>query len=127
MAGTDRWPALETAGDDTANGTSCAIMRKRAFWPTLQTHLRDHGHEPNRGPYRHFLPMPFHRPYFAPEFFFDRTIINVIHGAMGYSHVRTVPLGHVSVQPTEHYLGCKQRLRDAVNDSIGIEPAGIQS
>jgi site-specific recombinase XerD len=36
-------------------------------------------------------------------------------------------LGHVSVQTTERYLGCKQRLRDAVNDSIGIEPEPIQS
>jgi site-specific recombinase XerD len=31
-------------------------------------------------------------------------------------------LGHVSVQTTERYLGCKQRLRNAVNDLIGIEP-----
>ena len=31
-------------------------------------------------------------------------------------------LGHVSVQTTERYLGCKQRIRGAVNDSIGIEP-----
>jgi hypothetical protein len=31
-------------------------------------------------------------------------------------------LGHVSVQTTERYLGCKQRLRSAVNDHIGIEP-----
>lgn len=31
-------------------------------------------------------------------------------------------LGHVSVQTTEKYLGCKQRLRVAVNDHIGIEP-----
>ena len=31
-------------------------------------------------------------------------------------------LGHVSVQTTEKYLGCKQRLREAVNDKIGIEP-----
>jgi site-specific recombinase XerD len=30
-------------------------------------------------------------------------------------------LGHVSVQTTEHYLGCKQRLRNAVNDNIGLE------
>jgi len=30
-------------------------------------------------------------------------------------------LGHVSVQTTEKYLGCKQRLREAVNDRIGIE------
>lgn len=31
-------------------------------------------------------------------------------------------LGHVSVQTTEKYLGCKQRLNGAVNDRIGIEP-----
>ncbi len=31
-------------------------------------------------------------------------------------------LGHVSVQTTERYLGCKQRVRSAVNDRIGIEP-----
>jgi len=31
-------------------------------------------------------------------------------------------LGHGSVQTTERYLGCKQRLRGAVNDRIGIEP-----
>jgi site-specific recombinase XerD len=31
-------------------------------------------------------------------------------------------LGHVSVQTTECYLGCKQRIRGAVNDRIGIEP-----
>jgi hypothetical protein len=33
-----------------------------------------------------------------------------------------VLLGHVSVQITERYLGCKQKLRCAVNDWIGIEP-----
>jgi hypothetical protein len=32
-------------------------------------------------------------------------------------------LGHVSVQTTERYLGSKQKIRDAVNDRIGIEPA----
>jgi integrase len=31
-------------------------------------------------------------------------------------------LGHVSVQTTERYLGCKERIRSAVNDRIGIEP-----
>jgi site-specific recombinase XerD len=31
-------------------------------------------------------------------------------------------LGHASVQTTEKYLGCKQRLQNAVNDRIGIEP-----
>jgi site-specific recombinase XerD len=30
-------------------------------------------------------------------------------------------LGHVSVQTTEQYLGCKQNLRNAVNESMGLE------
>ena len=31
-------------------------------------------------------------------------------------------LGHVFVQTTERCLGCKQRIRGAMNDQIGIEP-----
>jgi hypothetical protein len=30
-------------------------------------------------------------------------------------------LRHVSIQTTERYLWCKQELRDAVNDRLGIE------
>jgi len=33
-------------------------------------------------------------------------------------------LGHISIQTTERYLGCKQRIQGAVNDKIGIEPSG---
>ena len=32
-------------------------------------------------------------------------------------------LGHVSVQTTERYLGSERKIRDAVNDRIGIQPA----
>ena len=35
-------------------------------------------------------------------------------------------LGHVNVQTTERYLGCKQRLRNAVNDRIGLEPSATE-
>jgi site-specific recombinase XerD len=31
-------------------------------------------------------------------------------------------LGHASIQTTERYLGCKQKLRYAVKDTLGIEP-----
>ena len=31
-------------------------------------------------------------------------------------------LGHVSIRTTERYLGCKQLIRGAVTDRIGIEP-----
>jgi hypothetical protein len=33
-----------------------------------------------------------------------------------------VLLGHVSIQTTERYLGCKQKLRIAVNGRLGIKP-----
>ena len=55
---------------------------KDAFWPLLLTHLDNHGHEPNRGPHRHFMPMPFEPPCFAPTFFFDTDILTIVRGAM---------------------------------------------
>lgn len=36
-------------------------------------------------------------------------------------------LDHVFVQTTERYLGCKQRIRGAVNDHIGIDRSRGQS
>jgi hypothetical protein len=44
------------------------------------------------------------------------------HAAGGEIEQIQFLLGHVSVQTTEKYLGSKQRLREAVNDRIGIEP-----
>lgn len=51
-----------------------------------------------------------------------RTCARLCHERGGELEQIQFLLGHVSVQTTEHYLGCKQRLRNAVNDSIGIEP-----
>ena len=53
-----------------------------AFWPTLLEYLETHCDQPNRGPHRHFLPMPFEPPCFAPEFFFDPEILSIVRGAM---------------------------------------------
>jgi site-specific recombinase XerD len=48
--------------------------------------------------------------------------VRLCHAAGGeMEQIQFLP-GHVSVQTTERYLGCKQRLRGAVNDRIGIEP-----
>jgi len=55
---------------------------RHAFWPVLLDHLSSHFREPNRGPHRHFLPMPFDPPCFAPEFFFDPAILAVMRAAM---------------------------------------------
>jgi hypothetical protein len=58
-----------------------------AFWPVLHAYLEAHGHEPNRGPHRHFLPMPFEPPCFAPEFFFDNEVLSIVRGVMEESVV----------------------------------------
>ena len=52
-----------------------------------------------------------------------RSCARLCHTAGGELEQIQFLLGHVSVQTTEKYLGCKQRLRGAVNDWIGIEPA----
>jgi integrase len=51
-----------------------------------------------------------------------RTCARLCHEAGGELEQIQFLLGHVSVQTTERCLGCKQRLRNAVNDHIGIEP-----
>ena len=51
-----------------------------------------------------------------------RTCARLCHQAGGELEQIQFLLGHVSIQTTERYLGCKQRFRDAVNDHIGLEP-----
>src|SRR5947209_3544261 len=53
-----------------------------AFWHTLLRYLEVHDNEPNRGPHRHFVPMVFEPPCFAPEFFFDEEVLGIVRGLM---------------------------------------------
>ncbi len=55
-----------------------------------------------------------------------RTCTRLCHEHGGELEQIQFLLGHVSVQTTERYLGCKQRLRDAVNNLIGTKPDPIQ-
>jgi site-specific recombinase XerD len=50
-----------------------------------------------------------------------RTCARLCHLAGGELEQIQFLLGHASVQTTERYLGCKQKLRHAVNDNIGLE------
>ena len=50
-----------------------------------------------------------------------RTCARLCHVAGGELEQIQFLLGHRSVETTERYLGCKQQLRIAVNDHIGIE------
>jgi integrase len=51
-----------------------------------------------------------------------RTCARLCHASGGELEQIQFLLGHVSVQTIERHLGCKQRIRSAVNDRIGIEP-----
>ncbi len=51
-----------------------------------------------------------------------RSGAKLCHAAGGELEQIQFLLAHVSVQTTERYLGCKQRISGAVNDRIGIEP-----
>ena len=51
-----------------------------------------------------------------------RTCARLCHQAGGELDQIQLLLGHVSVQTTERYLGCKQQIRNVVNHGIGIQP-----
>lgn len=53
-----------------------------AFWLVLLAYLQSHAEEPNRGPNRHFLLMPFEPPCFEPDFFFDNDVLSIVRGVM---------------------------------------------
>ncbi len=50
-----------------------------------------------------------------------RTCARLCHLAGGELEQIQFLLGHASVETTERYLGCKQRLNHAVNDNLGME------
>lgn len=54
-----------------------------------------------------------------------RTCARLCHLAGGELDQIRFLLGHVSIQTTERYLDCRQKLRCAVNDRIGIEPEWV--
>ena len=52
-----------------------------------------------------------------------RSCARLCHGCGGELEQIQFLLGHASVQTTERYIGCKQKLKKAVNDRFGISVA----
>ena len=52
-----------------------------------------------------------------------RTCARLCHGAGGELEQIQFLLGHASVQTTERYIGCQQKLKEAVNDRFHISLA----
>jgi hypothetical protein len=51
-----------------------------------------------------------------------KVLWDVVRAAAAQAGIEKLAPHDVSVQTTERYLGCKQKLRCAVNDRIGMEP-----
>lgn len=51
-----------------------------------------------------------------------RSCARLCHSAGGELDQIQLLLGHASIQTTARYFGCKQRIKAAVNDRLGIEP-----
>ena len=81
-------------------------MTEKVVWHVVKTHAKK-------------LEIPKLAPHDL-----RRSCARFCHAAGGEFEQIQFLLGHVSVQTTERYLGCKQRFRQAVNDRIGIEPIG---
>jgi len=61
-----------------------AIEACRAAWhPIADAHLAEHADSPNRGPNRHYIPLPFRPPLYNPAFFNDDTILAIAAGILG--------------------------------------------
>jgi hypothetical protein len=74
------------------------------------------------------LPIPRSASSRCWRYVLRRTCARLCHLASGELDQIQFLLGHVSIQTTERYLACKQRLSRAVNDKLGIEPgSGFQS
>ncbi len=56
---------------------------KEAFEPIASAYLAERADNPNRGPNRHYIPLPFRPPFYNPLFFDDDTVFAIASGILG--------------------------------------------
>jgi hypothetical protein len=63
-------------------GDKIATLHK-GFGPRLEAYERANRDKPNRGPNRHYIPLPFEPPFFDTRYFFDETALRIIRQILG--------------------------------------------
>ena len=58
-----------------------------AFAPILRDYVAEHADNPNRGPCRHYITLPFEPPLYNPCFFDDNTVIAIASQILGEDFV----------------------------------------
>lgn len=54
-----------------------------AFLPTLLEFVEANRENPNRGPERHYITLPFKPPLYNQKFFFDETVLAIVKAVLG--------------------------------------------
>lgn len=81
---------------------------REAFWPILLDYINTHRDAPNRGSNRYFLPMPFERPCFVPEFIFDAEVVGIVRE-------------HMNDRVVADQWGCDVPLKGSANQAIHVD------
>ena len=55
----------------------------RAFEPILEAHMDEIREQPNRGPLRHYIPLPFEPPFANPVLYENETILAIVGRLIG--------------------------------------------
>ena len=54
-----------------------------AFGPNAEEYLAEHADNPNRGPFRHYIPFPFLPPLYNPAFFNNDAVFAITSSILG--------------------------------------------
>jgi hypothetical protein len=54
-----------------------------AFLPILKEHAEKHQDNPNRGPERHYITLPFRHPFYDERFFFNEKVLAISESVLG--------------------------------------------
>ena len=97
---------------------SCRV----AFGPIAEAYLAENAEKPNRGPRRHYIPLPFRPPLYNSAFFNDDTILAIASGILGEQMVLDQFASDTPYKGSVHQ-GCSWRPAGVVPGTARCYPA----